>query len=81
MSRLVVYNYNNKKSIYYGKNYPHYFSEVEDPRVEGRCLHLLSDLLMVSLLTYLTGGTDYQDMHLFAKERGREFPDFLFYFE
>ena len=54
-----------------------YFSEVEDPRVEGRCLHLLSDILMISLLTYLTGGTDYQDMHLFTKERGLEFKGLL----
>jgi predicted transposase YbfD/YdcC len=54
-----------------------YFSEIEDPRVEGRCLHLLSDILMISLLTYLTGGTDYQDMHLFTKERGAEFKGLL----
>jgi hypothetical protein len=31
-----------------------YFSEIPDPRVEGRCLHLLSDILMIPLLTYLT---------------------------
>jgi hypothetical protein len=40
-----------------------YFSEVEGPGVERRCLHLLTDMLMISLLTYLTGGTDYPDMH------------------
>ena len=55
----------------------YYFREVEDPRVEGRCLHLLTDILLVSVLTYLTGGTDYQDMHLFCKERGSEFGDML----
>jgi len=54
-----------------------YFLEVEDPRVVGRCSHLLSDVLMIALLTYLTGGTDYQDMHLFAKERGDEFKGLL----
>jgi hypothetical protein len=32
---------------------------------------------MISLLTYLTGGSDDQDMHSFAKERGREFPGLL----
>ena len=26
-----------------------YFSEVEAPRVEGRCMHLLSDILMIAL--------------------------------
>jgi len=30
-----------------------------------------------TLLTYLTGRTDYQDMHLFTKERGAEFSDLL----
>jgi predicted transposase YbfD/YdcC len=47
-----------------------YFSDIADPRVVGRCSHLLSDILLVALCTYLTGGSDYQDMHLFAKERG-----------
>ncbi len=59
------------------KSLSYYFSGVEDPRVSGRCLHLLSDILMISLLTYLTGGTDYQDMHLFTKERGQEFDGLL----
>ncbi|MDR2120806.1 MAG: ISAs1 family transposase [Tannerella sp.] len=54
-----------------------YFSEVEDPRVEGRCLHLLSDILMIAVLTYLTGGTDYQGIYLFAKRRGKSFLDLL----
>jgi predicted transposase YbfD/YdcC len=50
--------------------YP-YFAEVEDPRVVGRCDHLLSDILLIALCVYITGGKDYQDMHLFAKERGK----------
>ena len=41
-------------------------------------MHLLSDILiMIGLCTYLTGGTDYVDMHLFAKERGSELGDML----
>jgi predicted transposase YbfD/YdcC len=32
---------------------------------------------MISLLTYLTGGTDYQDMHMFAKECGQSFKGLL----
>jgi predicted transposase YbfD/YdcC len=59
------------------KQLSYYFSEVLDPRVEGRCSHLLSDILIIALLTYLTGGTDYQDMYLFAKERGWEFEGLL----
>ena len=38
-------------------NTSNYFSEVTDPRVTGRCLPLLSDILMIGLCTYLTGGT------------------------
>ena len=47
-----------------------YFTQIEDPRVVGRCTHLLSDILLIGLCTYLTGGSDYQDMSIFAKERG-----------
>lgn len=54
-----------------------YFSEVSDPRVTGRCLHLLSDILLLGLCTYLTGGSDYQDMRLFGLERGHELGDML----
>ena len=53
-----------------------YFSDVTAPRVTGRCLHLLSDIL--GLCTYLTGDSDYQDMHLFGIERGGELGDLLF---
>lgn len=56
---------------------PNYFSEVSDPRVVGRCSHLLSDILFIGLCTYLTGGTDYQDMHLFGIERGSSLGDLL----
>lgn len=55
----------------------HYFKDVKDPRVVGRCDHLLSDLLTIAICTYLTGGTDYQDMYLFGKERGNELSDIL----
>lgn len=54
-----------------------YFSEVSDPRVTGRCLHLLSDILMIGLCTYLTGGTDYEDMRLFGLECSPELGDML----
>lgn len=54
-----------------------YFSEVTDPRVTGRCLHLLSDILMIGLCTYLTGGSDYQDMRIFGLERGSSLGNLL----
>ena len=58
-------------------NTSNYFSEVTDPRVTGRCLPLLSDILMIGLCTYLTGRTDYEDMRLFALERGEMLNDLL----
>lgn len=54
-----------------------YFSEVTDPRVTGRCLHHLSDILMIGLCTYLTDGTDYEDMRLFVLERGGQLKNML----
>lgn len=52
------------------KDIAQYFKDVQDPRVVGRCDHLLSDILLIALCTYLSGGSDYQDMYLFGKERG-----------
>ena len=50
-----------------------YLSEVEDFRIEKKCLHKLSDILLIGLFTYLSNGEDYEDMVLFAKTHG----DFL----
>ncbi|KAA6335295.1 hypothetical protein EZS27_016460 [termite gut metagenome] len=55
-----------------------YFRGTEDPRVQGRCQHLLSDILLTGLCTYITGGVDYQDMHLFAKARGKQLQGLLY---
>jgi hypothetical protein len=50
----------------------HYFQEVPDPREVNMCDHLLSDILLIVLCTYMTGGRDYQDMYLFGKNRGQQ---------
>ncbi|KAA6320618.1 hypothetical protein EZS27_029635, partial [termite gut metagenome] len=54
-----------------------YFKGIEDPRVQDRCHHLLSDILLTALCTYLAGRVDYQDMHLFAKECGKQLQGLL----
>jgi hypothetical protein len=59
------------------KDISHYFASVSNPRVVGRCDHLLSDILLIVICTCLTGGSDYQDMHLFGKERAGQLPGFL----
>jgi len=54
-----------------------YFCIVPDPRVVGHCDHLLSDILMVAVCTFLTGGSDYQDMRMFAREQGAKLTGML----
>jgi hypothetical protein len=44
-----------------------YISEVEDFRIEKKCLHKLSDILLIGLFTYLSNWEDYEDMVLFAQ--------------
>jgi predicted transposase YbfD/YdcC len=50
----------------------YYLEGVKDHRVVARCAHLLSDILIVAICTYVTGGTDFKDMYLFCKERGEQ---------
>ena len=45
------------------------FSSVPDPRVGGRCLHLLSDILMIALCSQLADGEDFEDMVVFGQEK------------
>ena len=49
------------------------FANFPDHRVTGRCVYSISDLLTISLLTYLCGGEDYVDMSEFAHVRARDF--------
>ena len=43
------------------KNGANYFAEVEDFRMEKKCLHKLSDILFIGLLTSLSNGEDFED--------------------
>jgi hypothetical protein len=54
-----------------------YFSEIADPREQYKCRHRLSDILLIGLFTYLSNGQDYEDMVLFGKTKGKEFPELL----
>jgi hypothetical protein len=44
-----------------------YLSAVEDFRIEKKCLHKLSDILLIGQFTYLSNGEDYEGMVIFAK--------------
>ena len=54
-----------------------YFSTVPDPRVKGRCKHKLSDILIITIATYLYGGDDYASMYEFCKHRGESLKPLL----
>lgn len=45
------------------------FAGVRDPRVVGRCDHVLIDILMIAILAVLCGADDWTDIELFGKVR------------
>lgn len=45
------------------------FIEVDDPRVQGRCLHRLKDILFIAFCTLLSNGEDFEDMVEFGHQR------------
>ena len=45
------------------------FSSVPDPRVSGRCLHNLIDILMISLCTMIADGEYFEDMVEFGVQK------------
>lgn len=45
------------------------FGGLHDPRVQGRCDHLLIDILSISLLAVMCGAEDWPDIEEFGKRR------------
>lgn len=45
-----------------------YFTDLEDPRVVGRCTYTLNEMLLVALLSIICGGNGYQDMADYGAE-------------
>jgi predicted transposase YbfD/YdcC len=45
------------------------FAGVEDPRVVGRCDHLLLDIIAITILAVLCGAEDWPDIELFGQSR------------
>lgn len=54
-----------------------YFSDIADPRQAKKCSHLLSDILLIGLCSYLSNGEDYEDMVLFGQTKAHLLPDFF----
>ncbi len=47
----------------------HLFGDLPDPRVQGRCDHVLLDIVAVSLLAVMSGAEDWPDIEEFGKRR------------
>jgi hypothetical protein len=45
------------------------FRDLPDPRVQGRCDHLLIDVLAIAILGVLCGAEDWPDIEEFGKRR------------
>jgi predicted transposase YbfD/YdcC len=60
------------------KHISSYLSSIDDFRIEKKCLHKLSDILFIGLLTYLSSGEDYEDMVLFGKTHEDFLKEYLF---
>lgn len=53
------------------------FADLSDPRVVGRCDHLLLDVIAISLLAVMCGAEDWPDVEQFAKSRAEWWKTFL----
>jgi predicted transposase YbfD/YdcC len=53
------------------------FAGVEDPRVVGRCDHLLLDIIAIAILAVLCGAEDWPDIELFGQTRREWLKSFL----
>jgi len=45
------------------------FEDLKDPRVQGRCDHLLIDILSIAILAVMSGAEDWPDIEAFGKHR------------
>lgn len=45
------------------------FTDLQDPRVEGRCKHKLTDIVFIALCTIVCNGEDFEDMEEFGQQR------------
>lgn len=48
---------------------PHYFKRLKDPRRRHRRLHLLQDIIVLSLCAVIAGAQDWQEIETFGRKR------------
>ena len=54
-----------------------HFSELTDPRMEGKCSHKFVDILIIGICAVICGGDDYPSMAVFGKAKEKWFRTFL----
>lgn len=54
-----------------------FFEEVPDFRLDRKKLHTLSDILMLSLCSVLSGAEDFEDMKNYGRQKEAFLPQFL----
>ena len=54
------------------------FSEIEDPRVERTRVHLLTDILIIAILSVIAGGKGWEDMENYGVSKYEWLEQFLF---
>jgi len=45
-----------------------YFNDIKDPRVERTRAHLLTDILMISILAVMAGAQGWEDIETYGKQ-------------
>ena len=58
-------------------DYAEFFEEVTDYRVQGRCLHELSDILLLVLCALLTDCEMFEDIYDCARDKGATLRKFM----
>ena len=54
-----------------------YFSEIEDPRVQRTRAHLLTDILVIGILSVIAGGKGWEDMENYGLSKLNWLEEFL----
>ena len=54
-----------------------YFSEIEDPRVQRTRVHLLTDILIIGILSVIAGGKGWEDMENYGLSKHEWLKEFL----
>jgi hypothetical protein len=58
-------------------NVPQYFEELPDFRVKGRCLHDLSDIVMLTLCGLIADYEDFEEIEDYGKDKKTYLQGFL----